>query len=103
MAPLPEHVQELLTQFDAVLASPLESPGVVLALEDDLRPVLLATLQRVRAEAFDDAARLARPSPMERSRMPQSTVIELESLARTLSAGAAQIRQGKDLFAKGGR
>jgi cob(I)alamin adenosyltransferase len=58
--------------------------------------VLLAALQRVRAEAFDDAARIARPSPMERSRMPQSTVIELESLARTFTAGAAQVRQGRD-------
>lgn len=96
MTSLPEHAQELLTQLDAVLAGPLESPGVVLALEDDLRPVLLAALQRVRAEAFDDAARIARPSPFERSRMPQSTVIELESLARTFTTGAVQVRQGRD-------
>lgn len=98
MATLPDHAQELLAQLDAVLSGPLESPGVGLALEDELRPVLLAALQKVRAEALDDAARLARPSAMERSRMPQSTVVELESLARTLTAGAAQLRHG---FSKG--
>jgi len=100
MAPLTDRAQELLAQLGAVLSGPLEAAGFTLALEDELRPVLLAPLREVRAEALEEAARLARPSAMERSRMPQSTVVELDSLARTLSTKAVQLRHG---FPKGER
>lgn len=93
---LPDRAQELLAQLDGVLAGPMEAAGFTLALEDELRPIVLKALREVRAEALEEAARLVTPNAYARSRMRDTTADELEALGRTLRAGAGVVRSGKE-------
>ncbi len=81
----------LASRADALLAA-LRIEG---AAADQLRPQVLDLLRQVRADAFDDAARMTRPSAIDRTRMDPAAVRELESLTATFDAGARVTRQGR--------